>query len=122
MSAPRQKNIKHAQKEALLLKEISRLFLQVTLDDPSLRDIQINRVKLSPDKGLCTVYFYAQGGEKAFNEKRKQLVLYKPALRHALAQQIPGRYTPDLRFKYDANFEKQLRIESLLESITDDEK
>jgi len=118
MSNDRQKHIKHAQKESLYLKEISRLFLHITADDPALRELHVSRVKLSPDKSLCTVYFYTPAGQEGFREKMEQLILYKPSLRHALAQKISSRYTPDLRFSFDKQFEKQKHLESLLESIS----
>lgn len=109
--------IKKAQKESLLFREISKLFGQTILDDSRLMGLCVNRVKLSPDKGVATVYFYTAQGESHFNELFHVLVLYKPSLRKALAAKINQRYTPELVFKFDQNFEKQCRIESLLEKI-----
>ncbi len=110
-------NVKRAQKESLLFREISQLFLQATMDDPRLRGIFVNRVHLSPDKGLCTVYFYTAEGEEHFNQILHTLTLYKPSLRKALASTIKGRYVPDLLFKFDKQFEKQQRIEELIEQV-----
>ena len=111
------KNIKIAQKEAILLKEFSQLFLQICLDEPKLNSLHVTKVKLSRDKGSLTIFFSSSGEEEDYNEKRRLLVLYKPSLRSALASKVAGRYTPKLRFKYDQQFEKQKKLEDLLNSI-----
>jgi ribosome-binding factor A len=109
--------IKRAQKESLLFREISRLFMQTALDDTRLQGLCVNRVKLSSDKSVCTVYFYTAQGPEHFNQVLNILTLYKPSLRKALASTIKSRYVPDLVFAFDAHFEKQCRIESLLSSL-----
>ncbi len=108
-------NVKRAQKESLLFREISQLFMQTALDDPRLNDVMVHRVQLSQDKGVCTVYFYTDKGEERFKEILNVLVLYRPSLRKALAAKIRSRYTPELIFKFDTQFEKQQRIDQLLE-------
>ncbi len=110
-------NVKRAQKESLLFREISQLFLQASLDDSRLQGITVNRVQLSPDKGVCTVFFYTAQGEEHFNQILRQLTLYKPSLRKALASTVKSRYTPELVFKFDKQFEKTQRIEQLIESV-----
>lgn len=110
-------DIKRAQKESLLLREISQLFLQASIDEKALQGLSINRVKLSPDKGVCTVYFYTPQGQKFFDEVLPILKLYKPSLRKALSSQIRSRYTPELIFRYDEQYEKIMHIENLLEKV-----
>ena len=114
--------IKKAQKESLLFKEISKLYMQVSMDDPRLAGLFINRVKLSPDKSHCTVYFYTPEGQEHFNNVLEILKLYKPSLRKALATGIKARYTPEIVFKFDKTFEKQSRLEKLLDTIKESEK
>jgi len=109
--------IKKAQKESLLLRELSKLFLQITLDDPELKDLHISHVKLSPDNSMCSVFFYAPEGQKGFDERFAKLVLYKPSLRKALSQALALRHTPNLKFKYDKAVEKQRKVEALLDKI-----
>jgi ribosome-binding factor A len=117
MNNKRVSDIKRSQKEALFLRTISNLFLQVTLDDALLRGFCINRVMLSPDNGHCYVFFATIGGVEEFNEKLNRLKLYKPSLRAALAKEINGRYTPEITFKFDAAQEKTNRVEELLEEL-----
>lgn len=110
-------SIKKSQKEALLFRSISELFRETTLEDKNLANLFVNRVKLSDDKSVCTIFFYAPGGLAEFKEKLGTLLLYKGSLRRALAKMIASRYTPELVFKFDDQFEKQQRIEGLLEKV-----
>ena len=113
--------IKRAQRESLLSKKIASLLSTIALDDPRIAGLMLNRVQLSPDKGVATLYFYTPEGQEAFREKLEILILYKPSIRSALAKLIPSRYTPDLVFKYDAQFEKELHINLLLDTLKDEE-
>ncbi len=91
------------------------------LDDKKLEGLFVNRVKLSDDKSVCTIFFYAAGGLADFKEKLPIILLYKGSLRKALATSIDARYTPQLVFKFDDKFEKQQRIDNLLEKIKGDD-
>lgn len=112
-----QKDIKRARKESLFLQEISTFFLRIAQEEPSLQDLYITRVQLSTDYGLCSVFFHIAGGEKVFKEKLPLLILYKPSLRSAIAQAIQSRYTPELLFKYDEAFDKQKKVDELIEKL-----
>jgi len=116
------KEQRRAKKESLVRKELSKLLLQIKQDDSRFDDIFIHRVNLSPDKSCIRVFFYSHKGEDFFNEKLPLLILYKPSIRKALSQAIPSRYTPEIIFKYDKNFEKQCRIELLLDKIKKEDK
>jgi ribosome-binding factor A len=119
-SSSQVRHIKHAQKESLLMRHILTLFNQTALDDERIKDVFITRVALSPDKGVCSVYFYSPKGQEYFEELLEILKLYKPSLRKALASSIKARYTPELIFKFDTKFEKQQRIEQLLDKLKDE--
>jgi ribosome-binding factor A len=108
---------KKAQKESLLYQEISKFFLAIALDDERVRGLSLTRIKLSDDGGSCIIFFYAPGGLKEYEQKRAWLILYKPSLRKALSRTIAGRYTPNLVFKYDDEFEKQQRLEQIFDTI-----
>ena len=111
------KDIKKAQKESLLLREISGLLLQAGMDDPRLQKVGVSRVSLSDDKGTCTVFFYTSQGKKAFEEILEILKLYKPSLRAALAKKIRGRYTPNLVFRFDDQIEKSEKMNALFQQL-----
>lgn len=116
-------NVRRAQKESLLFREVSRLFLEASLDDPKLQSITINRVGLSPDKSICTIFFYTPEGSDYFEKDLLPILMqYKVSLRRALAARIQSRYTPELQFAYDRQFEKQLHLEMLLEEVKSGEQ
>lgn len=121
MIGQRVRDIKRAKKEALYFREVSRLLLAIELDEPRLRNLTLSHVAFSADFGLCTVFFYTPGGQEAFNALLDVLVLYKPSIRKGISQAIPSRYTPELVFRYDTQYEKQRRIEDLLEKIKEEE-
>jgi ribosome-binding factor A len=112
-----QQEIRKAQKESYFHREISNLFLQITIDEPRLTGLFINRVTLSPDGGTCVVLFLAANGRPEFEEKLPMLVLYKPSMRAALAKTSRGRYTPNLVFRYDEDYEKVEKINRLLDTL-----
>lgn len=113
-------DIKRSKKESQLLREISKLFMQTVLDDSRLDGLFVNRVQLSPDRGMCTVYLFTNKGKEFFDTSLETLKLYKPSLRRAISQLLPSRYTPDLRFAYDAQFEKQEKIDALFNKLKDE--
>ena len=114
--------IKRAQKEKLLLRVISQLFYEAASDDSRLHGVSISRVTLSPDKGHCDIYFFTPEGKAAFDEKLEIMKLYKPSLRAALAKEIASRYTPEIVFKFDAQFEQHQKLEKILDSVAQDLK
>ena len=113
-------HIKRSQKESLLLRELSKMLLQLSLDDSELSGLFINRVEFSKNKGMCIIYFYDQEGIEAFERKKRKLILYKPSIRKGIAATLDGRYTPELKFTFDEQFEKQQRIENILETVKKD--
>lgn len=111
------KRIKQAQKESLLLREISSLFMKASADDTRLMSLTITRVAISSDKGYCSIYFYTPGGISEFEKLLEVLKLYKPSLRTALARSIKARYVPQLIFKFDEQYEKEEKMNKLLDAL-----
>ncbi|MCK5632383.1 ribosome-binding factor A [bacterium] len=118
----KQSEIRRAKKESLYYREISTFFMRILLDDQNLNGLHINAVKLSPTKSVCSVLFNSDDGQEDFKKRLPDLILYKPALRKAISQNIRSRYTPDLVFKYDVQFEKQYKIESLFDRLKQENK
>lgn len=112
-------DIKHAQKESLLMREISRHLLNIIVEDKKLDGLSVTRVKLSPEKGRCTVFFFSHFGETDFKEKLQYLILYKPSLRSAIAKTLQSRYTPDITFVYDEALEKTEKVHRLIDNLKD---
>ena len=109
--------IKRNQKQSLLLREISQLIQQASLDDIALNAFSISRVELSDDKGCCYIYFFSELGKENFKDFTEKLRLYKPSIRAALAKKVAGRRVPEIAFRYDEKFAKIKEIETLIESV-----
>lgn len=120
MTIPHKHDVKHAQKESFIRKEVSVYLMRIMQEQPSLADIYITRVALSAKKGGCHIFFHAHGGEAVYKERLKTLVLYKPSLRSALARALSSRYVPEIFFDYDHTYDKQLHIERLIDSLKTD--
>lgn len=126
MPRPRVQEVRRSQKKSLYLHELSRFVQQIAYDEPAVARLFMTRVELSRDGGMCYVYFSAYGAQDeasrraAFEEARPVLVLYKPSLRKAFGDMLQGRYVPDLRFVFDAQKEKEMRINDLLQKVSDE--
>lgn len=116
------RNIKRAQKESVLMRLIAEVFLRAAIDNPEISGLVVNRVALSPDKGICYVYFYSPEGKEYFDKRFEDLKLYKPSVRKAIADGVRSRYTPDIVFRYDEQLELQHKIENLIDTLTEKEK
>jgi len=108
---------KRAARVADVIKnELSMLLVQ-RARDPHLQDISISRVKLSDDLRHAKVYYtmFQPQGKRKLVEKS----LFKAAgfMRSHLAKTLNLRFTPELRFWYDEEFEEVEKIERLLDDI-----
>lgn len=94
---------------------LSDVFIQGKLYDPVLEKVSvtISEVRVSPDLKHATVYvcFFAQANP---GELVKLLNQYTPVLKKLLAQKVPLRFVPELRFKFDESFDNANAIGSLL--------
>jgi ribosome-binding factor A len=122
MSSKRQSSIKHSQRESFLHREIASVISQLVAQEPEFMDMFVNRVVLSPDRGRCTIFFHTMGGKEAFNKKLGKLILYKPSIRNAVAQAMQSRYTPEIRFAFDASYDKQRQVDDLIEDMKNEGK
>jgi ribosome-binding factor A len=83
--------------------------------DPRLAEVNLTRVRLTPDLKLAKVYFLLLSPEGGATEEA--LVGLERAatfLRRHLARTMQLRYTPSLRFFYDEELEEARRIDTLL--------
>lgn len=112
--------IKRAQKESALLRLLSGLVHQATLEQPTLAGLFITRTQLSEGKTVCYLYFYTTAGKEHFEKLLPTLTLYKSSMRKAIADEIGGRYTVDIVFAFDEQFERVQRIEQLFEEAKKD--
>jgi ribosome-binding factor A len=122
-SSQRQREIKHAQRESFLLREVSTSFLRISYDEPRLGPLYVDHVRLSPDGSRCIVFFFSSaGGEELFQELMPLLILYKPSIRTALAKVSSSKYVPQLVFEYAGSVEKQRRVEEIIDKLKKEDK
>lgn len=118
----RPSEVKHAQKESFLAREISQFLIRIIQDDQRLQGLYVNRVRLSPDKGTCLVYIHTSGGPDDFENKFQYLVAYKPSIRASLSKVLQTRYTPQIKFLYDAAVDKTRHVDDLIEKLKQEGK
>lgn len=83
--------------------------------DPRLVDVNLTRVRLTPDLKQAKVYFLLLTEERGVRaDSLAGLIRAAPFLRRHLARTMQLRYTPALRFFYDEEMEEARRIDTLL--------
>lgn len=120
LGATRTQPPKRASRVADVIKnELSVLLLQ-RVRDPQLQDITISRVELSDDLRHAKVYFTMFQGQAKMGQVTRSLQKATGFMRSHLAKTLNLRFTPELRFWYDEEFEEVEKIERLLEDIARD--
>ncbi|MGD1997363.1 MAG: ribosome-binding factor A [Candidatus Dependentiae bacterium] len=120
MARTRAQEVRRSQKKSFYIEQLSEFILRIAYDEPIVAQVFLTRVELSSDGGICYLYFSAygadtqEGRESVFKEACDRLILYKPSLRKALAQAMHSRYVPNLRFLFDEQREKEMRVNELL--------
>ena len=81
MIRSRLQDIKQAQKESQLQRELASFFIRITQDNPELQELCISRAKLTHKKSVCTVFFSCTDGQEMFDKLLPKIILYKPSIR-----------------------------------------
>ncbi len=88
-------------------------FLRFSVDDPRLSFVSITRVQLTDDYSRAEVYWDTFSEEKK-EQASKAIQSVKGKLRSQLAKVLKIRAVPELVFKYDSQYESELKITKLL--------
>jgi ribosome-binding factor A len=96
--------------------ELSLFFLQ-KVRDQKLSDVTISRVEVTDDLKSARIFYTITGGEKAGKQASVALKNATGFVRSHLAKILNLRYTPALKFIYDAKAEKVREMEALLDEI-----
>ncbi len=97
--------------------ELSLFFLQ-KVRDQKLSDVTISRVEVTDDLKNARIFYTVTGEEKTRKQASNALKNATGFVRSHLAKILNLRYTPALKFIYDAKAEKVKEIESLLDEIS----
>lgn len=96
--------------------EVSQL-LSFEVKDPAIGLLTVTHVKMASDLGLAHVYYTLVGDEIERRKTARALDRATPFVRRRLAESLNMRRSPEVRFHYDENVERQERVETLLRQI-----
>ena len=120
LGAARTQPPKRASRVADVIKNELSVLLVQRARDPHLRDISISRVELSDDLRHAKVYYTMFQGQEKMTQVNRSLDKATGFMRSHLAKTLNLRFTPELRFWYDEEFEEVEKIEKLLDEIARD--
>ena len=118
LGAARSQPPKRAVRVADVIKNELSLLLVQKAQDPQLQEITISRVELSDDLRHAKIYYTMLPGRAAVKKVGRSLAKAAGFMRSHLAKTLNLRFTPELRFWYDEEFEKVEKIERLLDEIS----
>lgn len=97
-------------------EELAEILLR-QVDDPRLAGLTVTGVEVDRELAYATVHVTALEGSARQRETVRALIRARGFFRSALAQRIPLRTFPQLRFRWDASAERGARIDELLQQI-----
>ena len=95
--------------------------LQKKVNDPRLLMATVTGVKMSRDLKIAYIYFTITGGKENQKNALDGFSSASGFLKKTLASKLGLRYMPDLKFIHDDSFDYGARIDSLLQSINQEE-
>jgi ribosome-binding factor A len=104
-----------------ILEELA-VILQREVQDPRLSMVTVTGVDVDRELAYATIFVTALGDEDRQDEVLEALKRARGFLRSALAARIQLRTFPDLRFRWDASYQRGARIEELLDQLKAEEK
>lgn len=101
----------------LIRHKVAEMLARGVVDDDILAGhvITIPEVRLSPDLKLATVYVLPLGGED-IKPVLEALERHRRFIRGEVAEAVNLKFSPDLRFRFDASFDEASRIDRLLDN------
>lgn len=95
--------------------------LRKRISDPRLEMVTVTGVKLSSDLRDAYIYYTVASGEKAQKDAQYGFESAAGFIRSSLAKQLGLRFMPKLRFLHDSSFDYGSRIDSILQSLKDND-
>ena len=108
--------------EKLIQRRVAMVLLR-DLNDPRVRLVTVTRVELSRDRSQCKLHWSTleeDGKRRATERALEDATSY---VRHAVAQVLETRTTPELRFVFDKSVEGMSRVASAIQrGLAEDEE
>lgn len=108
------KEIKTLRKEAMILKNLMIVVSKIGIKSSLLLQVSFTKVTLSAEKSTALVYIFSAFGKEIAEAAIKLLLSYQKQIHSALCTELQFRYMPRLRFVYDAQYEKIIKINDLI--------
>ncbi len=99
-----------------VLHEVARI-IQFEVKDPRIGFVTFTGAQVSPDLHYVRLYYTVLGEEDARKQTQKGFESAAPFIRREIGQRLRLRVTPELRFLYDEEVERDLRVQGILEDI-----
>jgi ribosome-binding factor A len=95
---------------------LARQLMRDETGHPSLsgQSITVTEVEVGPDMRHATAFVTPLGGGEMKTEILEALNEVAPHFNHIVAQELPIKFTPRIRFEYDQRFDYADRINTLL--------
>lgn len=97
--------------------KIALMIVRGEVSDPRVRNVTINFVKMTPDLSSAKVYYSVLGDESTKAATKRGLDKAAGFFRHAIAEHLKIRYTPEIRFYFDDTIERADQINTLLNKV-----
>jgi ribosome-binding factor A len=75
-------------------------------------------VKVSDDLRYATIYYSVLGGDDAKKKASEYLGRERPRIQSRMGRLLSIRHTPEIKFKFDPTIERGIRIQKLLDDIS----
>lgn len=95
--------------------------LRKKINDPRLEMVTVTAVKLTKDLREAYIYFTISSGEKAQKEAGLGFLQASGYIRSSLAKTLGLRFMPKLKFIHDNSFDYGSHMNSLLNSLKNDD-
>jgi len=92
------------------------------VSDPRLQGVTVTAVEVDREFAYATAFVNALGDEARQEDILESLASARGFLRSSLAQRIPLRTFPRLRFRWDESFDQASAIEALLRQVREEDE
>lgn len=109
------KEIKTLKREAMILKTFLGVLPKIGIKSSLLLQISFTKVTLSAEKSTALVYIFSAFGKEIAEAAIKLLISYQKQIHFHLCTELQFRYMPKLKFIYDNQYEKIIKINDLID-------